>query len=204
MYVERKVKASVIKLLGPRAAQSLQLVAIGEQEPLLFFDDTYELHAFNTVSQDAVGKLPHSSMQVKCVLAAETKLFVGLSTGEIAMYDPYTLELLDKAATSRQAVPMAMTLQSAGTLLAGMQNSTIEVFSFQQSRLLPANHLNNEIKVPYAGEIYRVASSGDEIYLATFSGLFVGKLEVAAQGRPYQVWKQRTIFLQEKMVSQML
>ena len=66
------------------------------------------------------------------MLVTESKLFIGLSTGEIVMYDPFTLEKLGKAATNRQiAVPMSMVLQSTGTLLVGMANGSLEVFSFK-------------------------------------------------------------------------
>ena len=65
------------------------------------------------------------------MLIAETKLFIGLDTGEIKMYDPFTLEFLDKVNTNRHAMPMSMALQSAGTLIVGMTNGTLEIFSFQ-------------------------------------------------------------------------
>ena len=44
------------------------------------------------------------------MLAVESKLFIGLATGEIYMYDPFTLELLAKVATCRYATPYAMVL----------------------------------------------------------------------------------------------
>lgn len=66
------------------------------------------------------------------MLIAESKLFVGLTNGEIAMYDPFTLERLDKTSTYRYAMPYSMVLQSSGTLLVGMSNGSLEVFSFSQ------------------------------------------------------------------------
>jgi len=138
------------------------------------------------------------------MLCGESKLFIGLSTGDIFMYDPFTLEMLGKTDTNRKAIPVAMVLQSTGTLLVAMHNSTIEVFSFQQSKILPANHINNEIKVAFAGEIYSITLSTDEICLATFSGIFFGRFEVGPQGRPFQVWQQSKIYLRDKTVSQIL
>ena len=64
----------------------------------------------NIALNETVGSLPYSSVSIKCVLVADLKLFVGLSTGEIAMYDLFTLELLDKAATNRQATPVSLVL----------------------------------------------------------------------------------------------
>lgn len=49
-FIRRRVKPSVIHSLGPRAAQNLQMIALGERESLLFFDDTYELQVYNLVS----------------------------------------------------------------------------------------------------------------------------------------------------------
>ena len=64
------------------------------------------------------------------MLVVESKLFVGMMTGEINMYDAFTLEKLDKTTTHRGAMPMSMAKQSTGTLIMGMSNGTIEVFSF--------------------------------------------------------------------------
>jgi len=64
------------------------------------------------------------------MLVAESKLFIGLATGELYMYDPFTLEVLAKTATYRYAMPYSMVLQSAGTLLVGMSSGSLEVFSF--------------------------------------------------------------------------
>lgn len=83
-------------------------------------------------------------------------MFIALAIGEIHMYDAFTLEKLDKVAMNRHATPISMTLQCGGTLLAGMSNGTLEVFSFQQRTIKPANLMYNEIKVPYAGEIYSI------------------------------------------------
>ena len=120
MRISRKVKPKILKELGPRAAQILQAICVGEQEPLLFFDDTYQVLAYNIKSKEIVGNLPYSSFQVKCMLCSESKLFVGLNTGEIIMYDALTLELLGKADTNRQAIPITIASQSTGTLLIGM------------------------------------------------------------------------------------
>ena len=97
------------------------------------------------------------------------------------MYDAFTLEKLDKVAMNRYATPISMTLQVGGTLLVGLSNGTLEVFSFAQRTLTQANRMNNEIKVPYAGEIYNIHVPDDiqaDIALATFSGLFFGKFEI--------------------------
>lgn len=140
------------------------------------------------------------------MLIAETKLFIGLDTGEIKMYDPFTLELLDKVNTNRHAMPMSMVLQSAGTIIVGMTNGTLEVFSFQQRTISPTNHIVNEIKVPYSGEIYSICISSNEdndleIGLSTFSGLFFGKFEIGPQGRPYQIWTTTKVYFREKLIS---
>ena len=48
--------------------------------------------------------------------------------------------------------------------------------------------MNNEIKVPYAGEIYNIHVSEDitaDMALCTFSGLYFGKFEIGPLGRPY-------------------
>ena len=84
------------------------MCSLGEQEPLLFWDDTYEMQVYNTVMKQKVGTLPHSSFLLKVMLCIETKLFVGTSSGEIFMYDAFTLELLGKVSTNRQAVPLSM------------------------------------------------------------------------------------------------
>ena len=98
---------------------------------------------------------------------------------------------------------MSMVYQQDGTILVGMANGTLEVFTFQQSSLTPANHIVNEIKVPYANEIYciRVNNSTQEIALATFSGLFFGRFEVGPQGRPYYVWVQEKVYFRDKLIS---
>ena len=142
---------------------------------------------FNTQAKEVVGSLPISSYILKCMFVAETKLFVGLNTGEIHMYDPFTLERLDKAVCARNCTPVAMTLQSSGTLLVGMSCGSLEVFSYQQRSLQAANPVSNEIKVPYAGEIYciEVNEQTREIALATFNGLFFGRFEIGPTGRPY-------------------
>lgn len=104
------------------------------------------------------------------------------------MYDAFTLEKLDKVAMNRYATPIAMTLQCGGTLLAGMSNGTLEVFSFHQRNISKANAMNNEIQVPYCGEIYSIHVSDDiqaEIALCTFGGLIFGKFDIGPQGRPY-------------------
>ena len=66
--------------------------------------------------------------------------------------------------------------------------------------------MNNEIKVPYAGEIYTIHVPPDdiraEIALATFSGLFFGKFEIGPQGRPYQVWVTTKVYFRDKLISQ--
>lgn len=138
------------------------------------------------------------------MLAVESKLFIGLATGEIYMYDPFTLELLAKVATCRYATPYAMVLQSAGTLLVGMNTGSLEVFTFAQQSLLAANPVVNEIKVPYAGEIYcmHVSETTREIALATFSGLYIGHFEIGPTGRPHQVWVQNKVMFKDKMISQ--
>ena len=110
MHIGRKVKPKIVKELGPRAAQILQTFCVGDQEPLLFFDDTYQVIAYNLKSKEVVGNLSHSSFQVKCMLCTESRLFVGLSTGEIIMYNAFTLEKLGKADTNRQAIPLTITL----------------------------------------------------------------------------------------------
>ena len=61
IYIGRKVKPTIVKELGPRAAQILQTISLGEQEPLLFFDDTYQVLAYNMISKEIVGNLPHSA-----------------------------------------------------------------------------------------------------------------------------------------------
>ena len=40
-FVRRKVKPQVLRTLGLRAGQSMTGINIGEQEKLLFYDDTY-------------------------------------------------------------------------------------------------------------------------------------------------------------------
>ena len=64
----------------------------------------------------------------------------------------------------------------------------------------------NEIKVPYAGEIYHIHVSKDdkEIALATFSGLFFGKFEIGPQGRPYQVWETNKVYFRDKLISKII
>ena len=66
--------------------------------------------------------------------------------------------------------------------------------------------MNNEIKVPYAGEIYTIHVPPDdiraEIALATFSGLFFGRFEIGPQGRPYQVWVTTKVYFRDKLISQ--
>ena len=164
------------------------MVSMGERESLLYFDDTYELKIYNMVTKEIAGTIPWSSNQIKCIYINESKLFIALAIGEIQMYDAFTLEKLDKVAMNRYATPISMTLQCGGTLLAGMSNGTLEVFSFQQRNITQANAMNNEIKVPYAGEIYSIHVPEDihsDIALATFSGLFFGKFEIGPQGRPY-------------------
>ena len=108
----------------------MHCASIGEHESLLFFDDTYKMEVYNIASKEIVGSLPYSSFQVKCVLVAESKLFIGMSTGEIYMYDAFALELLDKTTTCRQATPISMTMQSTGTILVGMSSGSLEVFTF--------------------------------------------------------------------------
>ena len=44
------------------------------------------------------------------MLIAESKMFIGLATGEIYMYDPFTLEILAKVSTYRGSMPYAMVL----------------------------------------------------------------------------------------------
>ena len=46
-WIRRKVKPIVLKTHGQRAAQNLQGINIGEQEQLLFFDDTYQVEVYN-------------------------------------------------------------------------------------------------------------------------------------------------------------
>ncbi len=58
--------------------------------------------------------------------------------------------------------------------------------------------------MPYAGEIYSITVSNDEICLATFSGLFFGRFEVGPHGRPSSVWHQSKIYLRAKTVPQIL
>ena len=164
------------------------MVSLGERESLLFFDDTYELKVYNLNSKEIAGTIPWSSNQIKCIYIAESKLFIGLAIGEIVMYDAFTLEKLDKVAMNRNATPNTITLQCGGTLLVGMLNGTVEIFSFAQRTITQANRMNNEIKVPFAGEIYSIHVSEDihaDIALATFSGLFFGKFEIGPLGRPY-------------------
>ena len=153
-FISYKTKPVNLKMLGQRAGLCMQGINIGEQEQLLFFDDTYALEVFNIQANQVVGNLPINSYQLKCMLIAESKLFVGLTTGEIVMYDPFTLELIDKANTYRHSMPNSMVLQSAGTLLVGMTSGSLEVFSFGQNSIQSANPVVNEIKVPFAGEIY--------------------------------------------------
>lgn len=59
--------------------------------------------------------------------------------------------------------------------------------------------------MPYAGEIYSIHVNQEthEIGLATFSGLFFGKLEIGPQGRPYQVWVTNKVFFRDKLISQL-
>ena len=95
--------------MGGRAALNLQMIDLGESEALLFFDDTYELKVYNIAQQDMVGTLPFNSFHMKCMLIAETKLFIGLP-GEIHMHDPFTMEKLAKTSTSRSATPLSMTM----------------------------------------------------------------------------------------------
>lgn len=68
---------------------------------------------------------------------------------------------------------------------------------------MPANHIVNEIKVPYAGEIYciKVNEESHEIALGTFSGLLFGKLEIGPQGRPYLVWQPSKTYFKDKLIS---
>ena len=111
------------------------MISLGECESLLFFDDTYELQVYNLVSKEIAGTIPWSSHQIKCIYIVESKLFIALAIGEIHMYDAFTLEKLDKVAMNRYATPISMTLQCGGTLLAGMSNGTLEVFSFHQRNI---------------------------------------------------------------------
>lgn len=131
-FISYKSKSVILKTLGQRAGLCMQGISLGEREQLLFFDDTYALEAYNIQANQVVGSLPINSYQLKYMLIAESKLFVALTTGEIAMFDPFTLERLDKANTYRYAMPYSMVLQSAGTLLVGMSNGSLEVFSFSQ------------------------------------------------------------------------
>jgi len=39
----------------------MQGISLGEQEQLLFFDDTYQLEAYNIQAKEVVGKLPINS-----------------------------------------------------------------------------------------------------------------------------------------------
>lgn len=155
-FIPWKAKPTILKLLGQRAALCLQGINLGEQQQILFFDDTYKLEAFNIQENQVVGSLPINSYQLKCLLIAETKLFVGLTIGEIHMFDPFTLERLGKVEFFRNALPSSMALYKSGSLLVGTSNSSLEVFNFSQQTIQTANPIVNEIKVPYTGEIYSI------------------------------------------------
>jgi hypothetical protein len=99
-----------------------------------------------------------------------------------------------------------MILRSPGVLLVGTIKGTLEMFTFSKhkvkiSPILPS--FENSIDVAGAGEIYNIviASKGNEIALASFSGLFFGRINVIGDGIK-QEWETNKLYFRDKLISQ--
>ena len=108
-----------------------------------------------------------------------------MSFGVVYMYDAFPpYERIGQVSMYDNANPSSMCIESPGTLLVGLANGSIELFKFNQEGIKAAYPVGNMIKIPQAGEIYDMSmvelpqpfGLSPEIALATFSGLFFGRI----------------------------
>ena len=66
-----------------------------------------------------------------------------------------------------------------------MQTSCLEMYRFTPTKIEKVDPVENDIKIPGAGEIYSIAlnEETDEIVFASFNGLYFGKIE-GVNGNP--------------------
>lgn len=120
----------------------------------ILVDDTYSLTAVNAGTGKVTGRVPVTSSNVKCVMADHVFLIVGLTTGEIQLYDAVTLEFLHQVQTI-SGVPTAIASFENGILTVGTSLGTIEQFQYSRDKLDPLIlGPGNQTTVLNAGEIF--------------------------------------------------
>ena len=85
----KRSQAATLFELGNKAALHLNSVTLGERESVLIVDDTYELRVIDQNTKQVVHTFPITSTQIKCTLVAGSKLFIGLTSGAVWMYDAF-------------------------------------------------------------------------------------------------------------------
>ena len=132
--ISKRGQAETICELGGKAGLHLTNISQhGERDATLLVDDTYEIKVIEQTSREVIHTFKLTSTQVKCMHIADSKIFFGLSSGAIWMYDAYPpFEKIAQVSMYDNAVPSSMCIESPGKLLVGLANGSIEQFKFDQ------------------------------------------------------------------------